>query len=324
AVAAGAPLPPGADVVVPPAWTDQDTAAVEIRWRPRRGHGVRRAGDEIKAGASLTAPGTPLTPAMIAVLAATGVTRVAVRPQPRVALIATGDELVEPGVASQPGHLVDVNSHALAAAAVEAGASPYRAGICADNQDALRTLVAEQAGKADLIVTSGGSGTGPGDLVRRALGADGGVRFTEVSLFPCSVVGFGLLPGCPPAEPRTGGGRTARVPVLCLPGDPGSALIGFEVLGRPMIQKLAGAEPFRRSARAHLLDTLLSPLGRREFRPAQVAERRGGGYTARPLSGGPYTLSGMALANGLIVLGERVGRAPAGSTVDVLLLDRRR
>jgi molybdopterin molybdotransferase len=91
-----------------------------------------------------------------------------------------------------------------------------------------------------------------------------------------------------------------------------------------VIRKLAGAEPvFRPSVRAHLLETLASPLGLREFRPAFVAERRGGGYTAQPLSGGPYTLSGMALANGLIVLGERVGNVAAGSTVDVLLLDRR-
>jgi len=113
--------------------------------------------------------------------------------------------------------------------------------------------------------------------------------------------------------------------VICLPGDPGAALVGFEVLVRPVIQQLAGAEPvFRPSVRAHLLETLASPTGMREFRPAYVSERRGGGYTAKPLPGGPYTLSGMAAANGLIVLGERVHTCPAGSTVDVLMLERRR
>ena len=113
--------------------------------------------------------------------------------------------------------------------------------------------------------------------------------------------------------------------MVCLPGDPGAALIGFEVLARPVIQLLAGAEPvFRPSVRAHLLETITSPAGLREFRPAHVAERRGGGYTVQPLRGGPFTLSGLAEANGLLVLGERVTTAAAGSTVDVLLLDRRR
>ena len=139
---------------------------------------------------------------------------------------------------------------------------------------------------------------------------------------------FGVqAPAPPPTEAfgASGPTRGEDLPVICLPGDPGTALIGFEVLARPVIQKLAGAEPvFRPSVKAHLLETVDSPLGRREFRPAAVTERRGGGYTAQPLSGGPYTLSGMARGNGLIVLGERVGSAPAGSTVDVLMLDRRR
>jgi len=92
-----------------------------------------------------------------------------------------------------------------------------------------------------------------------------------------------------------------------------------------VVQVLAGAEPvFRPSVRAHLLETVYSPTGLREFRPATVAERRGGGYTVQPLAGGPYTLSGLAEANALMVLGEKVTSAPAGSTVDVLLLDRRR
>jgi molybdopterin molybdotransferase len=315
-VAAGAPLPAAADVIVPPAWTDQGMAGVEIREQPKRGHGVRRTGEEIKAGATIAKAGTYVTPSLIAVLAATGVGHVVVRPSPRVAVIATGDELVDAGRASQAGQVVDVNSHALAAAAAEAGAITYRIGICDDDPEDLRRVLDDQVGRSDVIVMTGGTGTGPGDMVRRILGRDGSVQFSEVSLFPCTALGYGTLSGTSRGEP---------VPVICLPGDPGTALIGFEVLVRPVIQKLAGADPvFRPSVRAHLLETLASPLGMREFRPAYVSERRGGGYTAQPLSGGPYTLSGMALANGLIVLGERVGNAAAGSTVDVLMLDRRR
>jgi molybdopterin molybdotransferase len=317
AVAAGAPLPATADTVIPPGSTDQGMAAVEIREAPKRGHGVARVGDEVKAGVVLAAPGAEMTPALIALLAATGVKHVVVRPSPRVGVISTGDELVDAGRASQAGQVVDANSHALAAAAAEAGGDPYRVGICDDDPEVLRRVLDDQIGRADLVVTTGGTGTGPGDMVRRILGRDGSVRFTEVSLFPCRSLGFGTLG----PEVNRGG----QVPVICLPGNSGSALVGFEVLARPVIRKLASFEPvFRPSVRAHLLETVSSPLGLREFRPAFVSERRGGGYTVQPLPGGPYTLSGMAVANGLVVLGERVGSAPAGSTVDVLLLDRRR
>jgi molybdopterin molybdotransferase len=311
ALGAGAPLPAMADVVVPSAYTDHGIAAVEIFLAPRRGYGIRRTGDEIAEAAVLAPAGTTVNAPIVAVLAATGVGRVMVRPSPRVAVLATGDELVDTGRTSQPGQVVDVNSHALVAAAAEAGAHGYRLGACDDDAEALRTALDDQTLRADLIVTTGGTGHGPGDMVRRVL-SRGAVTFTDVSVYPGSALGYGTVGG-------------AQVPIICLPGDPGAALIGFEVLARPVIQVLAGAEPvFRPSVRAHLLDTIYSPSGLREFRPAVVSERRGGGYTVAPLNGGPYTLSGLAECNGLLVLGEKVMSATAGSTVDVLLLDRRR
>ncbi|HEY7174088.1 MAG TPA: gephyrin-like molybdotransferase Glp [Micromonosporaceae bacterium] len=311
AVAAGAALPAMADVVIPSSYTDQGIAAVEIFLAPKRGYGIRRGGDEIAAGRLIAAAGVTVTPAIVAVLAATGVGHVTVRPSPRVAVVATGDELVDSGRPSQPGQIVDVNSHALTAAAAEAGAHGYRLGICDDDPEGLRALLDDQTLRADLIVTTGGTGNGPGDMIRRIL-TRGPVTFTDVSVYPGSSLGFGSIGG-------------AKVPVVCLPGDPGAALVGFEVLARPVIQVLAGAEPvFRPSVRAHLLETVYSPAGLREFRPAMVSERRGGGYTVSPLNGGPYTLSGLGEANGLLVLGEKVMTATAGSTVDVLLLDRRR
>ncbi|MEJ3743191.1 gephyrin-like molybdotransferase Glp [Actinomycetes bacterium KLBMP 9797] len=312
-VAAGAPLPAAADVVVPVEWTDQGMAAVEIFQAPKRGYGLRRAGEELPAGTVLARGGTTISPALVAVFAATGVGHVVVRSSPRVVVVATGDELVDVGRASQPGQVVDANSHALTAAAVEAGALAYRVGICDDDPEGLRGLLEDQTLRADLIVTTGGTGKGPGDMVRRILSRrDGAVTFREVALYPGTTLGFGTVGG-------------EEVPIVCLPGQPAAALIGFEVLARPAIQLLAGAEPvFRPSVRAHLLETVSSPVGLREFRPAHVAERRGGGYTVQPLPGGPYTMSGLAEANGLLVLGERVTTATAGSTVDVMLLDRRR
>src|SRR5689334_20883906 len=130
ALAAGAPLPAMADVVVPAGYTDQGIAAVEIFHAPRRGYGIRRAADEIADGALLAPAGTTVTAAIVGLLAATGVGRVTVRPSPRVAVLATGDELVDTGRTSQPGQVVDVNSHALVAAAAEAGAHGYRLGAC--------------------------------------------------------------------------------------------------------------------------------------------------------------------------------------------------
>jgi molybdopterin molybdotransferase len=311
-IAAGAALPANADIVIPTADTDSGMAVVEVHRSGKRGSGVRRAGDEIPAGEVLAKTGTYITPALVAVLAAAGIGHVVVRPSPRVVLLATGDELVEVGRASQPGQVVDANSHALTAAAVEAGALAYRIGICDDDPEGLRGLLEDQTLRADLIITTGGTGTGPGDMVRRILSRRD-VVFTDVSLYPCGSLGFGTI------------GGAAGVPIVCLPGDPGAALVGFEVLARPVIQLLAGADPvFRPSVRAHLLETVSSPAGLREFRPAHITERRGGGYTVAPLAGGPYTLSGLASANALMVLGERVVTAAAGSTVDVLLLDRRR
>jgi molybdopterin molybdotransferase len=315
--AAGAALPGGADTVVPAEWTDQGLAAVELRRIPRRGYGVRRAGSELAAGTVLARAGAAVTPAMLAGFAAAGVAHVVVRPSPRVAVVATGDELVDPGRVSQPGQVVDVSSHALTAAATEGGGYAYRVGICDDDPELLRGLLEDQTLRADLIVTTGGTGTGPGDMVRRVLARRdgpraGSVSFTELAVHPCGMLGFGTV-------------GAEEVPIICLPGDPGAALVGFELLARPVLQVLAGAEPvFRPSVRGHLLAAVQSPAGRREFRPAQVSERRGGGYTVQPLPGGRHTLAGLAGANGLLVLGERVTTAPVGSNVDVLLLDRRR
>jgi len=316
-VAAGAALPGGADTVVPAEWTDQGMAAVEIHQTPKRGHGVRRAGEEIATGTVLAHAGEVVTPPLVALFAVTGIAHVVVRPSPRVVVVATGDELVDVGRVSQPGQVVDVSSHALSAAATEAGGYAYRVGICDDDPEGLRGLLEDQTLRADLIVTTGGTGTGPGDMVRRVLARRDGARagsvaFTDLAVYPCGVLGFGTV-------------GVEEIPIVCLPGDPGAAMIGFEVLARPVIQLLAGAEPvFRPSVRGHLLEAVQSPFGLREFRPAHVAERRGGGYTVLPLPGGPYTLAGFAGCNALLVLGERVNSASAGSNVDVLLLDRRR
>src|SRR4029450_5707952 len=194
---------------VPVEWTDQGMAAVEIFHAPKRGSGVRRAGDELAAGAILARTGATRAPAPVAAFAATGIGHVVVRPSPRVVIMATGDELVDVGRSSPPGQVVDATSHALAAAAAEVGALAYRVGICDDDPEGLRGLLEDQTLRADLIITSGGTGIGPGDMVRRVLSrrdpGRGAVEFTDVALCPGAALGFGTVGG-------------EEVPVVCLPG----------------------------------------------------------------------------------------------------------
>jgi molybdopterin molybdotransferase len=199
----------------------------------------------------------------------------------------------------------------LTAAAAEAGAHAIRVGIIPDDPEPLRDRLEDHSMRCDLLLTSGGTGTGADDTVRR-LGYDGAVEFVELPLHPPTTLGFG----------RIGPDGT---PVACLPGEPAAAMVAFEVLVRPLVRRLAGAEPvFRPSVRANLLEAVSSSAGLREFRPALVAERRGGGHTVQPLADGAELRTGLAAANGLLVLGESVTSAPAGTTVDVLVLDRGR
>ena len=250
-VAAGAPLPAAADVVVPPEWTDQGMAAVEIFRTPKRGYGVRRAGEELPAGTVLARAGTYVTPALVAVLR-----RDRHRPRRGPAQPAGGrssppaTNWSTSGRASQPGQVVDANSHALTAAAAEAGAHAYRVGICDDDPEGLRGLLEDQTLRADLIITTGGTGTGPGDMVRRILSRRDGRPGRA-----------GRLHRGLPLSRHVARLRHGRRPRRCrwsaCPATPGAALIGFEVLARPAIQLLAGAEPvFRPSVRAHLLETV--------------------------------------------------------------------
>jgi Molybdopterin biosynthesis enzyme len=190
-VAAGAPLARGGGRRGPAVLDGSGHGRGRGAHAPKRGQGVRRTGDEVASGATLATEGAFVTPALVALLAAAGVGHVVVRPQPRVVVVATGDELVDTGRSSQPGQIVDANSHALAAAAAEAGAHAYRIGICDDDPEALRAMLDDQILRSDLIITTGGTSTGPGDMARRILGRDGTVQFSDVSVFPCSSMGFG-------------------------------------------------------------------------------------------------------------------------------------
>ncbi|MER6303257.1 gephyrin-like molybdotransferase Glp [Kitasatospora sp. NPDC001539] len=319
----GAPVPPGAQAVVPVEWTDGGTgtgvaaaamtapvADEEVRvLRPvAEGAHIRRRGSDVAAGATVLEAGTRLGPTQIGLLAAIGRPTVKVRPRPRVVVLSTGSELVQPGEPVGPGQIAESNSFTLTAAAQEAGAIAYRVGAVPDEAERLRAVLEDQLGRADLIVTSGGVSVGAYDVVKEVFASYGGVDFRKLRMQPGKPQGFG----------RIGGG--AGVPLLALPGNPVSAYISFELFVRPVIRTMLGAADVHRPVvRALCPSALRSPAGRRQFLRGRYSAAEG---TVEPVGGADSHLVGaLARANCLITVPEDVTALPAGSEVDVVLLD---
>jgi molybdopterin molybdotransferase len=328
----GAPLPPGAETVVPVEWTDGGlgqgpvqgmrarslapqgaTGQVRVyRQAPARAH-VRDKGSDVKAGSLALEAGTVLGPPQIALLAAIGRGTVRVRPRPRVVVLSTGSELVQPGEDLGTGRIYDANSFALAAAARDAGALAYRVGAVADDADTLRSVVEDQLVRADLLVTSGGVSVGAYDVVKEALAhagdADepgGGVEFRRLAMQPGKPQGFGTI-------------GPDHTPLLALPGNPVSSYVSFELFVRPAIRTLMGLQDVHRpTVRARLTadEPLSSPKGRRQFLRGSHADG-----TVRPVGGsGSHLIAALARANALIVVPEDTESVAPGDEVEVILL----
>ncbi|HVX47440.1 MAG TPA: gephyrin-like molybdotransferase Glp [Mycobacteriales bacterium] len=305
----GAPMPAGADTVVPVEWTDAGVARVQIRRSPPVGAYVRQVGEDVQPGDVAVTPGTPIGPAQVGLLAAVGRERVLVRPRPRVAVISTGSELVDIGQKPGPGEIVDVNSYSLAAAARDAGAEVYRVGIVPDDKRRLMDTLEGQLLRADLVVTSGGVSAGAYDVVKEALSEIGTVSFDRIAMQPGMPQGFGTL----------GAGKT---PFFGLPGNPVSALVSFEIFVRPAIRLMLGKRRiFRRVVRAMITASLDSPPGKRQFRRGLLHREADGGYSVEPIGGpGSHLLAGMAQANCLIVIDDAVAAVEPGDQVEVMPL----
>jgi molybdopterin molybdotransferase len=307
----GAMMPAGADAVVPLEWTDGGVANVRIDRRPDPGAYVRRAGEDVSAGDVVLQTGIHLGAAQIGLAAAVGRSRLVVRPRPRVVVVSTGSELVEPGEPIGPGQIQDSNSPALTAAALEAGAIAYRVGIVPDDPRRLADTLEDQLVRADLLVTSGGVSVGAYDVVKDVLSRLGTVSFDKIAMQPGMPQGFGTI-------------GPDRTPVFGLPGNPVSALVSFEMFVRPAIRTMLGAFPIERPRVQAITDVPLdSPPGKRSFLRVSL-EVRDNAYRVRPVSGpGSHLLAGMARANALAVVPEGVQRIEAGSPVEVLVLERR-
>jgi molybdopterin molybdotransferase len=305
----GAPIPPGADAVIPLEDTDRGVAKVAIYRSTRTGECIRRAGEDLAAGAIALGPGAALGPQQIALLAAVGHDRVLVRPRPRVVVISTGSELVEVGKRPGFGEISDSNSYMLAAAARDAGADAYRVGIIPDDHARLLDTLDSQLLRADMIITSGGVSMGAYDVVKEALSQLGTVEFTRIAMQPGMPQGFGHL------------GRD-KTPIFCLPGNPVSSLVSFEVFVRPAIRKLLGKRNVQRQTiQAIALERMESPEGKRQFRRGLLHREPDGRYSVSLIGGhGSHLIAAMAAANCLVVVEEDVTEVVPGSRVTVLPL----
>jgi molybdopterin molybdotransferase len=307
----GAAMPPGADAVVPLERTDGGIAQVAIGQPVEAGSCIRRAGEDALTGAEVLAAGTHLGATQLGLLAAVGRDRVQVRPRPRVVVLSTGSELVEPGQPLSRGQIPDANSALLTAAALEAGAIAYRVGIVPDEPGVLADTLEDQLIRADVIVTTGGVSVGAYDVVKDVLTRVGTVQFDRVAMQPGMPQGFGTI-------------GPDKTPFFGLPGNPVSAYVSFEVFVRPALRRMLGVEPIARPVvRAPVTHPLRSPAGKRSFLRAWLAVEDGA-YMVRPVGGpGSHLIAALAASNALIVLPEDTTEVEAGEPVSVLLLERR-
>jgi len=300
----GAPVPAGADAVVPVEATDGGVAVVQIRSSARPGQHLRRSGEDVTAGTPVLRAGTPITPAALGLLAALGVERLRVIPRPRVLVVSTGSELVAPGIPLQPGQIYESNAVMLAAAVRDAGAEVAGVTTCSDDVGQFRAVLDAYAGSADVVLTSGGVSAGAYEVVKDAFeqGSGSGVEFVKVAMQPGMPQGAGTLPD----------GRS----IITLPGNPVSALVSFEVFIRPALRAAMGLPRPNRAVRtAVLAEDLTSPAGKRQFRRGVYDPD-----TATVTSYGPpasHHLRWLASANCLLDISADVTGIAAGEQIAV-------
>lgn len=304
-ISTGAPLPPGADTVVPVERTTEADGRVEVGESVPVGADVRAAGHDTRAGDEVSLP-APLTPAGIGVLASLGAAEIAVRARPVVAILSSGEELVAAGEPLGPGQIHDANAPALAAAVREAGGEPRVLPRVGDDPAAVRGALAAAVREADLVLTSGGVSVGAHDHVRDAIGELGRLEFWRIAIQPGKPLAVGVIEG-----------RT----VVGLPGNPVSALVVTELFVRPWIRAVQGLDG---DGREHVTATLDEDARKDPERAAYVrvrVRRTDAGWAARPAGGQLSSqLRALSAANGLLVVpaGEAAGRA--GQAYDTILL----
>jgi len=303
----GSVIPAGADTVVKVEDTEEADGHVTVRVAPRPHANVREAGEDVRPGQVVVAAGTSLGPADIGILASVGRATLVVHRRPRVAVVATGSELVEVDETPGPGQVVNTNAYALAAAVREAGGQPIVFPIVRDRPDDLRAQLAE-ALAADVVLTTGGVSVGELDYVKDTLASLGVEQvFWRVAQKPGKPLAFGR--------------RDGRL-VFGLPGNPVSAMVTFEEFVRPALRKMTGhATLFRPLVRARLAERLAKHPGRMHF-VRVVLERQGGEILARSAGNqSSGALASMVRGQGLLVFPAEASELEEGECATVQVID---
>lgn len=303
----GAPLPAGADAVIPVEETHEAAGLMTPRRAVRAGENVRRRGDDIVAGALALSQGVALGPAEVGLLASLNRAQALAHPRPRVAILATGDELVAPGEPLGPAQIPDSNSPALAAAVQLAGGVMVSARRIADREDELRAALLTATAEADLVLTCGGVSMGTRDLVKPLLEALGEVHFGRVA----------IKPGKPLTYATVG-----RAHLFGLPGNPVSSLVMFELFARPVMRLLAGQRAVQRPrVQARLTHRIRHEADRLEFQRATLTMRDGEWLATTTGIQSSSRLLSLTGANALLHIPRGVGDLEAGSMVAAMRLD---
>ena len=318
----GAPIPAGADSVVPFEETDEPfgaapersrslVAAVRVFKAARPGNNVRESGQDVRNGQLVIAKGTVLRPADIGIIASLGRDRVRVIRRPVVGVLSTGDELLDPGQSPEPARIYDANQYSVAALVERFGGVPMLLGIAKDTVEDVTARVHEGL-DADMLVTSAGVSRGDYDIVKDVLAREGEVAFWTVAVKPGKPLAFG-------AFERDG----RRIPHIGLPGNPVSSMVAFELFGRPAILKMMGKSDWRRPIVKAISEERIENVGdpRVYYARCIVVDRNGQYYARLTGTQGSGVLTSMARANGLTIIPADVDVVEPGQEVDVLMLD---
>lgn len=304
----GAPMPNGADAVVMAEYTEKDGGRVKIFKRPEKGDHIRRAGEDVKDGQLVIKKGQLIRPSEIGMLASMARSIVSVYQRPRIAILATGDELVDLDEEICGAKIINSNTYAVGAQIQECGALPILLGIARDRQDELEEKL-RLGMNADIIITSGGVSVGDYDHVKDVVkGLGGDLKLWKVAIKPGKPLAFSVLNGRP---------------MFGLPGNPVASMVTFEIFVRPAILKMMGHKKiFRPIIDATIKDDLKKKENRRHFIRASV-QSDGDGYVVETTGDqGSHMMTSMTKANGLIIFHENDTAIKAGDKVKVMLLDR--
>ncbi|MGC9348029.1 MAG: gephyrin-like molybdotransferase Glp [Anaerolineae bacterium] len=312
----GAPMPEGADAVIPFEETQQEGEQVTLFDEVEVGANVRRAGEDVHEGDLVLTAGSYIRPQEVGMLAALGYQDVAIHRRPRVAILATGDELVDIDEELKPGKIRNANSYSNAAQVIKYGGEPLLLGIAGDDIDELTSKIRQGLEQgADLLLTSGGVSVGDFDVVKKVLVAEGEMTFWRVRMKPGKPLAFGRITATVKGERRT-------VPVLGMPGNPVSAMVSFELFARPAILTMLGRTDLAKPTVDAVLDNELSAKdGRRHYVRVQVEERDGEYHAALTGDQGSGILNSMVKANGFAIIPEPWTHAPEGSRVKVMFFE---